>query len=253
MRKVSLKQTESCAKHIKVVVFDLGGTLMTYRGLHLNSYGYYKNAFEHVNTSLSLGLSTAQIEAAVKVLKGYNPHINPREIEVPAEKIFSEAIAGWNTDIPLEEIISAFFDSLNLAPYFFPKSIPALEKLRDAGLKIAAFTDVANAMPDSLHKEFVEPLLPYFDFYVSSVSCGYRKPNPKGLCEIAEFFHVSPDEMIMVGDTENDIKAAQNFGCISVLIREYQPKLNSNLAIGQDYTAEDVSQFASVLIHAKKS
>lgn len=253
MRKVSLKQTESCAKYIKVVVFDLGGTLMTYRGLHLNSYGYYKSAFEHVNTFFSLGLSAAQIEAAVKVLKDYNPHITPREIEIPAEKIFSEATAGWNTDIPLEKIISAFFESLNLDPYFYSDSIPTLKKLRDAGFKIAAFTDVANAMPDSLHKSYVAPLVPYFDLYVSSVSCGYRKPNPKGLYEIAEFFHVTPDEMIMVGDTENDIQAAKNFGCISVLIRKFQPTLNSSLAIGQDYTAGSVSQFASVLIHAKES
>ena len=248
-----MKQTKSCAKYIKVVVFDLGGTLMTYRGLHLNSYGYYKSAFEHVNDFFSLGLSTEQIAAAVKVLKDYNPHINPREKEVPAEEIFSEATAGWNTDLPLEKIISAFFDSLNLKPYFFPESIPALQKLRDAGFKIAAFTDVASAMPDSLHKDFVAPLLPYFDYYVSSVSCGYRKPNSKGLCEIAEFFHVRPDEMIMVGDTENDIKAAQNFGCVSVLIRHSPQKLNCSNAIGQDYTAEGASQFASVLIRAKQS
>ena len=226
---------------------------MTYRGLHLNSYGYYKSAFEHVNNFFSLGLSNEQIEAAVKVLKDYNPHINPREKEVPAEQIFSEAVASWKTDIPLEKIISTFFDSLNLKPYFFEDSVPTLKKLRDAGFKIAAFTDVASAMPDSLHKDYVDPLLPYFDYYVSSVSCGYRKPNPKGLCDIAEFFNVRPDEMIMIGDTENDILAAQNFGCVSVLIRQNQLRLNGGIAIGQDYTAESITQFASVLIHAKES
>ena len=42
--------------NIKLFVFDLGGTLMEYKGMHLSWTGYYKSAFEYVNSQLKLGL-----------------------------------------------------------------------------------------------------------------------------------------------------------------------------------------------------
>ena len=74
--------------NIKLFVFDLGGTLMEYKGMHLSWTGYYKSAFEYVNAQLDLGLSEQQL---------------------------------------------------------------------------AAMTDVATGMPDLIHKNYVTPLLPYFD------------------------------------------------------------------------------------------
>ena len=65
-------------------------------------------------------------------------------------------------------------------------------------------TDVATGMPDLMHKNYVTPLLPYFDLYVSSLSCGYKKPNPKGLKDISEHFGIAPDNMVMIGDTSRD-------------------------------------------------
>ena len=41
-------------KNIKLFVFDLGGTLMEYKGMHLSWSGYYKGAFEYVNNFYSL-------------------------------------------------------------------------------------------------------------------------------------------------------------------------------------------------------
>ena len=40
--------------NIKLFVFDLGGTLMEYKGMHLSWTGYYKSAFEYVNAQLDL-------------------------------------------------------------------------------------------------------------------------------------------------------------------------------------------------------
>lgn len=92
-------------------------------------------------------------------------------------------------------------------------------------------------MPDELHKSYFLELLPYFDMYVSSISCGYRKPNPKGLSDIAEEFGVDAYEMIMIGDEEKDIKTAKRFGCKAVLI----DRRNRNAYFGQDYTVTDLN------------
>ena len=190
---------------------------MEYKGMHLSWDGYYKGAFEYVDNFFSLGLSDAQIESAVETLKEYNPRIKPREKEIPAEQIFSEAV-----------------DSLQLIPVIYEDAVPALKKLRDSGIKTAAFTDVASAMPDSLHKSYVAPIVPYLDLYVSSVSCGYRKPNPKGLRDIAEFFNVRPEEMVMIGDTKRDVQAAKSFGCTAMLIQRGNNSETDDF--GQDYT-----------------
>lgn len=72
--------------------------------------------------------------------------------------------------------------------------------MKNKGYIIAALTDVASAMPDEMHIDYFKELLPYFDMYVSSQSCGYRKPNPKGLFDIKKRFGLSEKEMIFVGD-----------------------------------------------------
>lgn len=235
-------------KNIKLFVFDLGGTLMEYKGMHLSWSGYYKGAFEYVNNIYSLGLSENQIEASVEIFKNYNPMEKPREKEIEPEIIFEDIIKGWNTNFPVKKIIQAFFDSLNLEPVIYDDSIPALSQLKKAGYKIAAMTDVATGMPDDLHKNYVTPLLAYFDLYVSSLSCGYKKPNPKGLQEISQKLGIAPENMVMTGDTSRDIQAAKNIGCCSILMNRSGKKPQQ---LNQDFTvtnALEILQLPGIVV-----
>ena len=241
---------------IKVIVFDLGCTLMEYKGMHLSWVSYYKDSFEYVNKKLALGLSEEQINASIEIYKNYNPRIKPREAEIAPEKIFADVTSGWNTDVPLKTIIDTFFESLKLEPIIYGDSIPALKQLRGKGVKIAALTDVATGMPDELHKNYVAPLLPYFDLYVSSLSCGFKKPNPKGLADIATFFQAEPEEMLMVGDDRRDVEVARRFGCRSVLIRRAgsastfaEDGTNKDAAFpeyGQNYSVRNLEEFLNL-------
>lgn len=239
---------------ISVVVFDLGGTLMEYKGMHLSWVSYYKDSFDYVNKTLALGLTDSQIETSIEIFKNYNPRIKPREVEIAPETIFADITSGWNTSIPVKQIIDTFFESLHLEPVIYDDSIPALKKLRELGYKTAALTDVATGMPDELHKNYVSPLLPYFDLYVSSLSCGYKKPNVKGLKDIAQYFNVNPECMMMIGDDLRDVQVAKNFGCKSVLIERNDSDLHdtekdssSKTArnYGQDYTIYGLGELPS--------
>lgn len=170
--------------NIKLFVFDLGGTLMEYKGMHLSWTGYYKSAFEYVNSQLKL------------------------------------------------------------EPVIYDDSISTLEALKKAGFKIAAMTDVATGMPDLMHKNYVTPLLPYFDLYVSSLSCGYKKPNPKGLRDISEQLGIAPENMVMIGDTHRDVNAAKNIGCRSILInRKNEPAQE----LGQDFTITNTLEILDLI------
>ena len=98
-------------------------------------------------------------------------------------------------------------------------------------------------MPDELHRGYIPELLPYFDLYVSSVTCGMRKPNPKGLNVIAEHFGIAPEEMIYVGDERKDIECAHRFGCKGVHI----DRKGDNADFGQDFTITDLNGLRRIL------
>ena len=87
-------------------------------------------------------------------------------------------------------------------------------------------------------------VMPYFDEYVSSVNCGYRKPSPVGLERIAERFGADKSEMIFVGDEEKDIKTADRFGCKSVLI----DRKHSGNNFGQTHTITKLTELFPILI-----
>lgn len=228
---------------MKVIVFDIGGTLMEYKNMPLSWLDFYKDGFRYVCNKLSLNIIENDIDKSFEVLKSYNPRINPLEVDVTPKVIFSEATSHWQGEFILSDVINKFYESMNLTAYIYPETLDFLDNLKAEGYKIAALTDVAIGMPDELHKSYFPELLPYFDMYVSSISCGYRKPNPKGLSDIAENFGVVPSEMIMIGDEEKDIKTAKRFGCKSVLI--YRRDKNANF--GQDYTVTDLNKLWEML------
>ncbi len=229
--------------NIKVLVFDIGGTLMEYKNMPLSWLDFYKDSFCYVRKELALNITDEDIDKSFEVLKSYNPRINPREVDSTPEVIFSEATAHWQAEFDLADVINKFYESMKLTAYIYPETLDFLDKLKVEGYIIAALTDVAIGMPDELHKSYFPELLSYFDMYVSSISCGYRKPNPKGLADIAEKFGVAADEMIMIGDEEKDIKTAKRFGCKSVLI----DRRERNADFGQDYTITDLNGLGEVI------
>ena len=73
-------------------------------------------------------------------------------------------------------------------------------------------------MPDRLFRADIPELLEWLDLYVSSESCGWRKPNLAGLRLIARHFGAKPSRLIFVGDEKLDIATAKNAGCRAIQI-----------------------------------
>lgn len=230
-------------KNFDVIVFDIGGTLMEYRDMPNMWADFYKPGFEYVRKNLGLDLTDEDLEKSVDILKSFNPKINYREIDYKPEKIFSDVTAHWKIEFDLKKVIDTFFSSMKLTPYIYPETIQFLKNLRDKGYIIATFTDVATGMPDELHKSCFEELLEYFDLYVSSISCGYRKPNPKALQDISAYFKASVERIVFIGDEEKDIATAKRFGCKSVLT----DRKNCNKDYGQDYTITNLEDLTNII------
>ncbi len=222
---------------IKVIGFDIGGTLMEYKDMPFCWLDYYENALDKAAEKLRLPLTDERKKRTLEVLRSFSPKVNYREVDYTPEHIFRAACAEWDFEFDLENVINKFFAAFNLTAYIYPESLRVLGELRLAGYKIAALTDVATGMPDRLHRSYIPELLPYFDLYVSSISCGMRKPNPKGLNDIAEHFGASPEEMVYIGDERKDIECAHRFGCKGVHI----DRKSNNADFGQDFTISDLN------------
>lgn len=204
---------------MKVVAFDLGGTLMQYAGMPDSWVDFYNQGFEAIIQKFNCNISTETVETSLQMLKDFNPRINYREIEYSAEFIFTKILENWHIDIPIQSCIETFWGGLKLKAEIYPDTIDVLQKLKEKGYVIATLTDLPSAMPDVIFRRDISELLGYFDYYVSSSVAGYRKPNSKGLQMISEKFATPITELVFVGDEEKDRKTAFNAHCKFVRIQ----------------------------------
>lgn len=204
---------------MKVIVFDLGGTLMQYAGMPRSWVDYYYEGFEAISREFNCPVPQEVIERSLQMLKEFNPRIHYREIEHSAEYIFTKVLESWPMDISIQDCIEVFWSGLCLKAEIYPDTIPVLQKLRVEGYAIAALTDLPSAMPDEIFRRDIADLLDYFDYYVSSSVAGYRKPNCRGLQMTSEKFAVPITDLIFVGDEEKDRKTALNANCKFIWIQ----------------------------------
>lgn len=204
---------------MKVVVFDLGGTLMQYVGMPHSWVDYYYQGFQAIAHSLNYSVSKEVINKSLKMLTDFNPRINYREIEYSPEFIFTKILEHWHLDISIQKCVETFWNGLNLKSELYPDTLDVLEKLKKKGYLIATLTDLPSAMPDELFQKDIAELLDYFDFYMSSAISGYRKPNCKGLQMISEKFSIPLNELVFIGDEEKDKQTALNANCNFIQIQ----------------------------------
>lgn len=198
---------------MKVIVFDLGGTLMEFQGMPPCWADYYEQGLRYANAQLGIYVSEAQLQQGIEILKQMNPRINYREEEYTAEFVFNQVLTAWRIKADAGVYANIFFEGLPLTVKIYKDIVSNLVRLKEEGYFIAAFTDVPTGMPEAFYQRQLKNLLPYFDFYVSSQTCGWRKPNPKGLFDIAAHFQVPVKELLFIGDEAKDEQAAQNAGC----------------------------------------
>lgn len=204
---------------MKLIVFDLGGTLMQYEGMPYSWVEFYQQGFDAIIQKYNCNVSKEDIQKSVQILKDFNPRVSGREVEYSAEHIFSNALEHWHIDPPIKNCIETFWHGLKLSAKIYPDTIEVLKELKEKGYIIATLTDLPNAMPDEIFKKDISELLSYFDYYVSSCVAGYRKPNCKGLQMISDKYGVPVTELVFVGDEEKDRKTACNANCKFVHIQ----------------------------------
>jgi phosphoglycolate phosphatase len=99
----------------------------------------------------------------------------------------------------------------------YPGAAEGLQRLRDAGWRLACVTNKPLAFARPLLES--KGLLPHFAHVFGGDSFERRKPDPLPLLRTCAALGSAPGRTLMVGDSANDALAARAAGCPVVLVR----------------------------------
>ena len=104
-----------------------------------------------------------------------------------------------------------YFEVLGSAAVPYPGVIAGLDRMRALGLPLACITNKAGRFTLALLERM--NLRERFAHVVSGDTYEQRKPHPLPLLKTAERFACAPHELLMIGDSANDVLAARAAGC----------------------------------------
>ncbi len=155
------------------------------------------------------------------------------------ERLVRRALAGQLDGEPDEALFDKAYPVF-LALYsentckrscLYPGVQEGLNWMKQAGFKLGCVTNKAACFTEPLLKEL--GLFDDFSIVISGDTLEKKKPDPQPLLHAAEFFGVSAENALMLGDSVSDVKAARAAGfriiCMSygynhgVDIREANP------------------------------
>lgn len=188
-------------EHVQAVIFDLDGTLCD----SLPDLAAAANAMrrEHGMTALP----AAQIESYVG-----------DGIAALVHRALSGAKDGKVEQNQWEQGFTGFirYYAEHIADHTrtYPEVKAGLGLLKTLGIPLAVVTNKNEILATKLLHAL--GIADYFSMVLGGDSLPAKKPDPLPLLHIAEVLGIPPQNMLMVGDSHNDILAAKAAGCLSV-------------------------------------
>ena len=145
----------------------------------------------------------------------------------------------------LDIFLKFYAKNLAVQTITYPNVLSTLAKLKTHGYKLVIVTNKPF--------DFVAPILKalkleeYFEFHLGGDSLKEKKPNPAPLLYVCEKLNVTVDECVMIGDSKNDILAAQACGMKSIGVTygyNYGEHISTH---NPDVYTSDFSEIAKIL------
>ncbi|MCP4182459.1 MAG: HAD family hydrolase [Hyphomicrobiales bacterium] len=229
---------------IRAVLFDKDGTLIDFADTFFEACSkiilHLANNNLHLATNLAnavgFDLQTFDCTASSEIVGGTSMTI---------ARIW-QPILDRSTVSQLSLELDGYFDKYTeLAVTAFEFTRPTLEKLDDMDLALGVATnDSENNARHHLGTIKVEEL---FSF-VAGYDSGYGpKPEPGMIRAFASQQQIAPDEVVMVGDSINDLLAGKNASALAVAVTSGLAG-NDELRPFADHVIADISQLPELLI-----
>lgn len=103
-----------------------------------------------------------------------------------------------------------------VAAQLYPGITAALEAWLARGLKLACVTNKPREFTRTLLER--AGLAPYFDAVISGDDASHKKPHAAPLIEACAKMGLPVADVVMIGDSENDLLAARAAGCPAILV-----------------------------------
>ncbi len=204
---------------INGIFFDLYGTLLVYGNMDV-AWSDWLNA---LHEQLSLRGSTHSIESLAEACDQFYSKSEPTPLH-PNLTVFEQRIQNLCFDLKLNptpeditvianKVANAWQAHISLDP----EAHHVLHTLHRSK-KLALVSNFDH--PPHVHSVLnTLGLTPHFDSVVISAEVGIKKPDPRIFDSALEQTRMKPEEVIYVGDTEDDIIAARAAGLVPILIQ----------------------------------
>jgi putative hydrolase of the HAD superfamily len=202
---------------LKVVLFDLDDTLVDQEGASRTAL---------LGWLPELGLDLGDPEELVTAWGGISEdayaRYQRREITFLEQRRVRvrEFLGADTTDDEADELFTGYLSRYEQAWTAFDDAVPALRRVRDAGLVVALLTN-----GDSVHQQLKldrTGLAAHVDVVVASDDLPAGKPDPRAYGAACEILGVAPGDVLMVGnDVEKDFQGPLDAGLDAVLLDRY--------------------------------
>jgi putative hydrolase of the HAD superfamily len=217
-------------RKIKAVIFDLDNTLVDFVEAKIK-------ACRAVVERIGCGDENELLQYFLRWKYGFESHENLadylRDKGVFSEELYRECCRIYD-EVKLESI------------EVYPGITEVLEKLKEAGVKLAVVTDAENG--HALARLQKTGLLKYFDVVVSADITGKRKPEPDSILLALEMLGVDVAEAAVVGDSiRRDIEAGKKLGMLTIYAAYGDRNFFESKSGEADFTAKRPGDILKIL------
>ncbi len=133
----------------------------------------------------------------------------------------------------------------------YPGALEGLDRLQSAGFPLACVTNKPDRFTTPLLDEL--GLSPYFGLVISGDTLTVRKPDPGQLLHACSRLGISPERLLLVGDSIHDVRAARAAGCPVFCVTYGYTEDPAALARQADAAVDSLAEVAVRIVRAEST